>query len=103
MPDACGSSEVCFPSAPKCVEIVALIWKARSVSRSRRDVLPRRMSRRSGKAKPTYLLRFHFFSPGLITCCLEAQGNATRGFFPLNPFFPSARTRYRVKNIKWVD
>jgi hypothetical protein len=34
----------------------AMSWyyylKARSVSRSRRDVLPRRMSRRSGKAKP---------------------------------------------------
>jgi hypothetical protein len=74
----------------------AMSWyyylKARSVSRSRRDVLPRRMSRRSGKAKPPRSYAWPLKMSASTTCLCRSAGRGGKWPFLSRNWPPSIQT-----------
>src|SRR5579862_359565 len=56
-------------------------WKARSVSRSRRGVLPRRVFRRSGKAKPPWSSVWPPKTSANTTCSCRSAGRGGKWQF----------------------
>ena len=54
-------------------------WKARSVSRSRRGVLPRRLSRRIGRVKPSRSYAWPLKMPAIMTRLCRSAGRGGAG------------------------